>query len=107
MVHVPDLTPMEHRQLIAVGYLAQREPFSRGPIGTVFVGALLDLVWLLAFIAARFAGSLAARNGRAQRDRTTCTFSFQRSRHLCLLHKNLWTLQFLRLQNLKRTRDNG
>ena len=44
MVHVPDLTPMEHPQLIAVGYLAQGEPFSRGPIGEVFVGALLDLL---------------------------------------------------------------
>ena len=35
---------MEHPQLIAVGYLAQGEPFSRGPIGEVFVGALLDLL---------------------------------------------------------------
>jgi hypothetical protein len=44
MFHVPDFTPMEHPQLIAVGYLAQGEPFSRGPIGEVFVGALLDLL---------------------------------------------------------------
>jgi hypothetical protein len=44
MIHIPDLTPMEHPQLIAVGYLAQGDSFSRGPIGEVFVGALLDLL---------------------------------------------------------------
>lgn len=44
MVHVPDLAPMGHPQLIAVGWLSQVEPFSRGPINDAFVGALLSLL---------------------------------------------------------------
>ena len=44
MVHVPDLTPMGHPQLIAVGWLAQGEPISRGPISEAFVGALVSLL---------------------------------------------------------------
>jgi hypothetical protein len=44
MVHVPDLMPMGHPQLIAVGWLAQGEPISRGPISDAFVGALISLL---------------------------------------------------------------
>jgi len=44
MVHIPELAPMEHPQLIVVGWLAQGEPFSRGPISKPFVDALLGLL---------------------------------------------------------------
>ena len=44
MVHVPDLMPMGHPQLIAVGWLAQGEPILRGPISDAFVDALISLL---------------------------------------------------------------
>jgi hypothetical protein len=44
MVHIPDFTPMGHPQLIAVGWLAQGEPYPRGPINEAFVDALLNLL---------------------------------------------------------------
>jgi hypothetical protein len=36
--------PIGHPQLIAVGWLAQGEPYSRGPISKAFVDALLSLL---------------------------------------------------------------
>jgi hypothetical protein len=44
MVHLPDLTPMEHPQLIAVGWLVPGEPFSHGPVNEAFVDALFSLL---------------------------------------------------------------
>jgi len=44
MGNVSDLTPIGHPQLIAVGWLAQGEPYSRGPISKEFVDALLSLL---------------------------------------------------------------
>ena len=44
MVHIPDLTPMEHPQLVAVGWLAGGQPYERGPVSEDFVHALFDLL---------------------------------------------------------------
>jgi len=44
MVHVTDLTPMGHPRLIAVGWLARGEAFSRGPVSDAFVDSLINLL---------------------------------------------------------------
>ena len=44
MVHIADLTPIGHPQLIAVGWLARGAPFSRGPVSGAFVAALISLL---------------------------------------------------------------
>lgn len=44
MVHVTDLTPMGHPRLIAVGWLARGEAFSRGPVSDAFVDSLISLL---------------------------------------------------------------
>jgi hypothetical protein len=44
MVHVPNLEPLGHPQLIAAGWLDTGKPFAIGRIGEPFVGALLRLM---------------------------------------------------------------
>jgi hypothetical protein len=70
MVHIPDLAPMEHPQLIAVGWLARDEPYTRGPIDQEFADALVALLqdpWQPAVTAGihhcELAASRAVRRG--------------------------------------------
>jgi hypothetical protein len=44
MVHSPDLAPLAHPRLIAVGWLARGEAYVRGPVDTAFVDALVGLL---------------------------------------------------------------